>query len=87
MDWTSIVVAVITAISAGLGVYFSNRKAAGLIEYRLEQLEQKVDTHNRFGDRIVLLEQFEVLQKERNKQVQADLQAVCKKYDEIEGRL
>lgn len=86
MDWTSIIIAVITAISAGVGVYFSNRKSASLIEYRMEQLEQKVDTHNRFGDRIVLLEQFEVLQKERNKQVQADLQEVFKKCDELEGR-
>lgn len=74
MDWTSIVVAVITAISAGVGVYFSNRKSASLIEYRMAQLEKKVDTHNRFGDRIVLLEQFEVLQKERNKQVDAEIE-------------
>lgn len=74
MDWTSIIVAVITAISAGIGVYFSNRKAAGLIEYRLAQLEKKVDTHNRFGDRIVLLEQFKVLQEQRNKQIEADIE-------------
>lgn len=74
MDWTSIVVAVITAISAGVGVYFSNRKSASLIEYRMAQLEKKVDTHNRFGDRIVLLEQFEVLQKERNKQFDAEIE-------------
>lgn len=74
MDWTSIIVAVITAISAGIGVYFSNRKAAGLIEYRLAQLEKKVDTHNRFGDRIVLLEQFKVLQEQRNKQLEADIE-------------
>lgn len=73
MDWTSIVVAVITAISAGVGVYFSNRKSASLIEYRMAQLEKKVDTHNRFGDRIVLLEQFKVLQEQRNKQVQEDI--------------
>lgn len=76
MDWTSIIVAVITAISAGVGVYFSNRKSASLIEYRMEQLEKKVDTHNRFGDRIVLLEQFKVLQEQRNKQVQTDLEGL-----------
>ena len=68
MDWTSIVVAVITAVSAFIGVYFSNRKAASLIEYRLEQLEKKVDRHNHFNDRIVQLEQFEALQEEKNKQ-------------------
>lgn len=74
MDWTSIIVAVITAISAGIGVYFSNRKSAGLIEYRLAQLEKKVDTHNRFGDRIVLLEQFKVLQEQRNKKIEEDIE-------------
>lgn len=68
MDWTSIVVAVITAVSAFIGVYFSNRKAASLIEYRLEQLEKKVDRHNHFNDRIVSLEQFQALQEEKNKQ-------------------
>lgn len=82
MDWTSIAVAIITAISAGIGVYFSNRKSASLIEYRMEQLEKKVDTHNRFGDRIVLLEQFEVLQKERNKQVDAELDSIKERIAE-----
>lgn len=81
MDWTSIAVAVITAISAGIGVYFSNRKSALLIEYRMEQLERKVDTHNRFGDRIVLLEQFEVLQKERNKQFDADIEELRERIE------
>ena len=68
MDITPIIVALITAVSAGIGVYFSNRKAAALIEYRLEQLEKKVDKHNHFADRIANLEQFEALQEEKNKQ-------------------
>ena len=76
MDWTPIIVAVITAGGAYSGVYDSNRKSAALIEYRLEQVEEKLNTHNRFADRIVLLEQFEVLQKERNKQFGAELEAL-----------
>ena len=39
MDWVTIIVAVITAGFAFLGVYTSNRKQAALVAYRLEQLE------------------------------------------------
>lgn len=74
MDWSVVIATAITAIFAFAGVYYSNRKSAAIQEYRLEQLEKKVNTHNRFGDRIVLLEQFEVLQKERNKQVDAEIE-------------
>lgn len=73
MDWNVVIATAITAIFAFAGVYYSNRKSAAIQEYRLEQLEKKVDTHNRFGDRIVLLEQFKVLQEQRNKQVQEDI--------------
>lgn len=74
MDWNVVIATAITAIFAFAGVYYSNRKSAAIQEYRLEQLEKKVDTHNRFGDRIVLLEQFEVLQEERNKQFDAEIE-------------
>lgn len=76
MDWNVVIATAITAIFAFAGVYYSNRKSAAIQEYRLEQLEKKVDTHNRFGDRIVLLEQFEVLQKERNKQFDAEIEGL-----------
>ena len=42
MNWETIVVAVITAGFAYLGVYSSNRKQAALVAYRLEKLEEKV---------------------------------------------
>jgi len=74
VDWNVVIATAITAIFAFAGVYYSNRKSAAIQEYRLEQLEKKVDTHNRFGDRIVLLEQFEVLQEERNKQFDAEIE-------------
>jgi len=57
MDWTSIVVAVITAGGALLGTYFANRKAQGLIEYRLQKLEEKVSMHNNVVERVYKLEQ------------------------------
>ena len=56
MEWTSIVVAVITAIGAFIGTYMSNRKSTALIAYRLEQLENKVDKHNSFDSRITVIE-------------------------------
>lgn len=68
MDWTSIIVAAITASGAFIGVYFSNRKSAALIQYRLQELEKKVDRHNHYQDRISALEQFQAVQEQINKE-------------------
>ncbi len=57
MNWETIVVAVITAGFAFLGVYSSNRKQAALVAYRLEKLEQKVDKHNNVLERMYRLEE------------------------------
>ena len=56
MDWITIVVALITAGFAFLGVYVSNRKQAALVAYRLEKLEAKVDKHNNLVERMYKLE-------------------------------
>ena len=56
MNWETIVVAVITAGFAFLGVYMSNRKQAALVAYRLEKLEEKVDKHNNLDRRLVAIE-------------------------------
>ena len=65
MDWGTILVAVITAGFAYLGVYSSNRKQAALVAYRLEKLEEKVDKHNNVVERMYRLEeQVKVLQAE-----------------------
>ena len=56
LDWGTIVVALITAGFAYLGVYSSNRKQAALVAYRLEKLEQKVDKHNNVVERVYRLE-------------------------------
>lgn len=53
----SIIVAIITGVCALLGTYFSNRKTASLIEYRIKQLEEKVDKHNKFAERLPVLEE------------------------------
>ena len=65
MDWATILVAVITAGFAFLGVYTSNRKQAALVAYRLEKLEAKVDRHNHVVERMYRLEsRVETLQNE-----------------------
>ena len=57
MNLETIVVAVITAGFAFLGVYMSNRKQAALVAYRLEKLEEKVDKHNNVVERMYRLEE------------------------------
>lgn len=53
----SIIVAVITGGLSLLGVYLANRKSAALMEYRLEQLEKKVDKHNNLVERMYAVEE------------------------------
>jgi len=57
MDWIAFAAAAVTALLSFLGVYLSNRKSAALMEYRLEQLEKKVDKHNQVVERTFKLEQ------------------------------
>ena len=57
MNPETILVAVITAGFAFLGVYISNRKQAALVAYRLEKLEEKVDKHNNVVERMYRLEE------------------------------
>lgn len=76
MDWTSIIVAVITAISAGVGVYFSNRKSASLIEYRIGKLEEKVSKHNSVIERTYRLEESTALQDAELKRINKRLEII-----------
>ena len=65
MEWTSIVVAVITGVLALIGTFIANRKNAALIEYRLGQLEKKVDMHNNIVERTYRLEEQTAIQDEK----------------------
>ena len=56
MDWLPVAASVVTALLSFLGVYLSNKKQTALMEYRLKQLEDKVDKHNSFDRRIVAIE-------------------------------
>lgn len=56
MDWSSVIPAGITGLLSLAGVYFANRKSSALIEYRLKELEKKVDQHNKVVERTFQLE-------------------------------
>lgn len=61
MDWTSIIVAVVTALGSFLGMYYANKKNSektqALLEYRLRALETKMDRHNQVIERVYKLEE------------------------------
>ena len=54
--WVPIISAVITGLLSLAGVYLANRKSSALIAYRLEELEKKVDKHNKVVERTYQLE-------------------------------
>ena len=54
--WVAALSALGTGILSLIGVYMANRKSTALISYRLEQLEHKVDVHNRVVERVFKLE-------------------------------
>ena len=53
MDWTSIICAVDALLGTAIGSYSGLR----LTSYRVEQLEKKVDKHNRFAERVPIMEE------------------------------
>lgn len=65
MDWTSIIVAVVTALGSFAGVYFANRKNQALVLYRLQQLETAVNRHNQVVERVYKLEERAEVTDER----------------------
>lgn len=65
----AIIVAIITGAFSFLGVYFSNRKSAALVEYRLKQLEAKVQAHNNLIERMYAAEEKQAVIEEKIKVV------------------
>ena len=57
MDWLAFAGAAVTAVLSFLGVYISNRKSAAVMEWRLKELEKKVDKHYQVVERTFKLEQ------------------------------
>ena len=61
----AIIVAGFSLLGTLAGAYFSNKKSAALISYRLEQLEQKVAKHNSLAERMYNLEKREDVIEEK----------------------
>ena len=54
--WIAAMSAFATGLLSLLGVYIANRRSATLIEYQIKELRDKVEEHNKWGDRITILE-------------------------------
>ena len=72
MDWTAILAAVISALAAivvcVISNHYQNETTRNLLEYRLTQLEEKVDKHNNLVERTYKLEQHNEVQDEKIKE-------------------
>lgn len=64
---TEIIIAVLSLIGTLAGAYWANRKSTSLIEYRLKQLEIKVDKHNHVLERTYHLEEEQAVMREQIK--------------------
>ena len=52
----AVIVGLLSLLGTLCGAYFANRKSSALIEYRLQELEKKVDRHNSVIERTYELE-------------------------------
>lgn len=57
MDWTSIIVALISASGAGFGSLYGIKKTNSLTNYRIEELTREVREHNNFAKRMPVVEE------------------------------
>lgn len=73
MDYSTILVAVISFAGTVFGSYMINNKTSALLQYRLQQLETKVDKHNNVVERMALAE--------------TNLKSVWRNIDEIKEEL
>jgi hypothetical protein len=57
LDWTSIVVACVSALGMGIGSLYGIRKSSCLTDYKLDKLTEEVKKHNDFASRIPVIEE------------------------------
>ena len=53
MDWSAIIVGILSLLGTGLGTFGGMK----LMTYRIEQLEKKVEKHNSFAERLPVIEE------------------------------
>lgn len=68
MDWSSIIASIVTALITGsltlVGIFAANRKSTALMEYRIGELEKKMDKDH-LVERTYKLEERMGAQEER----------------------
>ena len=74
----AIIGGVLTAIPTVLTTLSSNKKTTALLEYRLSQLEEKVNKHNNVIERTYKLEKNESVIEERLKVVEREIKEIKK---------
>ena len=74
MNWETIIVALIAAIGPLIGTILTIRQQSHLIEYRMDEMEKsvkslsdKVERHNNFDRRLLVIETTLGLKKEEKK--------------------
>jgi len=65
MNYSTIIVAILSLLGTLIGSFASNSKTQAVIEYRLKALEAKVDKHNQVIDRTYQLEKNEAVFQEQ----------------------
>lgn len=66
-----VIVGALGVMGSVTGSLIVNRKTKALFEYRMDQMEAKLDRHNHFGERL--------------KGVEIGLTNVCERVDRLEG--
>lgn len=69
MEWSTIIVALLSLVGSLVGTYASNSKTKALVVYRIEQLEKKQEKHNKLIDRMYVAEEKLDLHAEKFKVV------------------
>lgn len=74
----TVIVGILSFLGTLMGAYYSNKKSAALMGYRLGELEKKVDKHNQVIERTYKLEEQTAVLEEKIKVANnriADLEA------------
>lgn len=69
MDYSNIVIAILSLAGTLFGSFIANTKTQALLEYRLTSLETKVDKHNRVIERTYELEKHRAVVDEKLREI------------------
>lgn len=72
-----VIVAILSLAGTCIGSFMSNRKKAALVDYRLQQLEEKVNKHNNLIERMYSAEKTIELQEQ-------ELETAIHRIDDLE---